>query len=75
MKKNTFVLSVLAIFLFGHTSFSQIALTITGLTGDDKSFDGTTAATASGTPSLSGVVPGDDVSLGEPQYSLSQAPT
>lgn len=64
MKKNTFVLSVLAIFLFGHTSFSQIALTITGLTGDDKSFDGTTAATASGTPSLSGVVPGDDVSLG-----------
>ncbi|MEQ6124971.1 Ig-like domain-containing protein, partial [Pseudotenacibaculum sp. MALMAid0570] len=40
-----------------------IALTITGLTGDNKVYDGTTAGTASGTATLSGVLGGDDVSL------------
>ncbi|AXT50393.1 T9SS C-terminal target domain-containing protein [Aquimarina sp. BL5] len=39
-------------------------LTITGITGDDKIYDGTTAATASGTAVLSGVEVGDDVTLG-----------
>ncbi|GAL88015.1 conserved hypothetical protein-possibly heme/hemopexin utilization protein huxA [Jejuia pallidilutea] len=39
-------------------------LTITGLTGDDKVEDGTTAATATGTAVLNGVETGDDVSLG-----------
>ena len=41
-----------------------IVLTITGLTGDHKTYNATTAATASGTASLSGIVGTDDVSLG-----------
>ncbi len=40
------------------------SLAVTGLTGDDKAFDGTTAATASGTATLSGVIGADDVILG-----------
>ncbi|MBV7270172.1 YDG domain-containing protein, partial [Winogradskyella luteola] len=39
-------------------------LTITGLTGDDKVYDDTTAASATGTASLVGVETGDDVGLG-----------
>ena len=39
-------------------------LTITGITGDNKVYDGTTDATASGTPVLSGIVSNDDVVLG-----------
>jgi hypothetical protein len=39
-------------------------LTITGITGDNKVYDGTTAATATGTATLVGVASGDDVSLG-----------
>jgi gliding motility-associated-like protein len=39
-------------------------LTITGLTGDNKNYDGTTTASATGTATLSGVVSGDDVTLG-----------
>jgi hypothetical protein len=35
------------------------SLTITGLTGDDKVYDRTTAATFSGTPVLNGVFAGD----------------
>ncbi|WP_442265454.1 YDG domain-containing protein [Tenacibaculum sp. ZS6-P6] len=39
-------------------------LTITGLTGDNKVFDGTTIASATGTATLVGVETGDDVTLG-----------
>ena len=38
-------------------------LTITGISAEDKTFDGTTVATLTGTPSLVGVVGTDDVSL------------
>ena len=38
-------------------------LTVTGLTGNSKVYDGTTAATLTGTPALNGVVVGDSVSL------------
>ncbi len=52
----------------------QTELTVTGLTGDNKVYDGTTAATASGTPSLSGVQGGDNVSLsGTPVYTYASA--
>ena len=40
------------------------ALTITGLTADDKIYDGTTAGTASGIAALSGVELGDVVTIG-----------
>ena len=47
-------------------------LTVTGLTGNDKIFDGTTAATVSGTPVLSGIIGADDVSLGgTPVYTFA----
>ncbi|RXG11350.1 putative secreted protein (Por secretion system target), partial [Leeuwenhoekiella polynyae] len=50
------------------------ALTITGITGDDKEYDGTTAATASGTASLSGVETTDVVSLGgTPVFTFASA--
>ena len=51
---------------FTITVNPPIPLTITGLTGDDKVYDGSTVATVSGTPSLSGVEAGDDVSLVDP---------
>ncbi|MFI8379189.1 MBG domain-containing protein [Leeuwenhoekiella sp. NPDC079379] len=49
-------------------------LTITGITGDDKEYDGTTAATTSGTSLLSGVVGADDISLdGTPVFTFASA--
>ena len=49
-------------------------LTITGITGDNKVYDGTTDATASGTPVLSGVVSDDDVVLGgTPVFTFASA--
>jgi|GEM_PF-5133930 len=39
------------------------ALTITGLTGTDKVYDGTTAASVSGTVMLNGIVGSDDVTV------------
>jgi hypothetical protein len=49
-------------------------LTITGLTGDDKPYDGTTNATATGTAALIGVVGTDEVTLsGTPVYTFSSA--
>ena len=53
---------------------TEAPLTVTGLTGDDKAFDGTTVASASGTPSLSGVLTGDSVILGgSPLYTFASA--
>src|SRR5262249_38216410 len=42
---------------------SSKSLTITGITGDDKFYDGTTTATLSGTARLVGVVGTEDVTL------------
>ena len=44
-------------------SITQANLMITGLVGNNKEYDGTTDATVSGTPVLSGVITGDDVVL------------
>ena len=49
-------------------------LTITGLTGSDKVYDGTTAATATGMATLNGVEAGDDVILGgSPVFTFASA--
>ena len=49
-------------------------LTVVGLTGDNKVYDGTTAATATGTATLSGVIGADDVSLGgSPIFTFASA--
>jgi C1A family cysteine protease len=42
---------------------SKVALTVTGLTANHKTYDGTTDATLSGTATLNGVASGDTVSL------------
>lgn len=42
---------------------SPRVLSVSGVTVSDKVYDGTTAATFSGTPSVSGMVSGDDVSF------------
>ena len=51
-------------------------LTVTGLTGNNKSYDGTTAATVSGTAKLSGVVSGDESKvtlIGTQVYAFASA--
>jgi alpha-galactosidase len=49
-------------------------LTVTGLTGSHKVYNGTTNATATGTAALSGVVGADDVSLaGTPVFTFASA--
>ena len=49
-------------------------LSLVGLGGSDKIYDGTVAATVSGTGSLSGLILGDGVSLsGTPVFSFSSA--
>ncbi len=49
-------------------------LTIAGITIADKTFDGTTTATAIGTPILVGVIDGDTVSLGgSPVYAFASS--
>ncbi|MDT7833232.1 YDG domain-containing protein, partial [Flavobacteriaceae bacterium S356] len=56
------------------TTTSLIALTITGLTGNNKVYDDNTTASASGTASLSGVLGGDTVNLtGSPTYTFASA--
>ncbi|MDD2304429.1 MAG: YDG domain-containing protein [Prolixibacteraceae bacterium] len=49
-------------------------LTVTGLTGDNKEYDGNTTATATGTAALSGVINSDVVTLGgTPAYTFTDA--
>ena len=49
-------------------------LTITGITGDNKVYDGTTAAAATGTALLSGIIGADDVILGgSPVFTFASA--
>ena len=58
----------------GTLTVGTKALTITGIAGVSRSYDGTTDATVSGTPELVGVVGSDDVSLGgTPVYTFAQA--
>jgi hypothetical protein len=45
------------------STVSPKELTITGITANNKEYDGTTTATLSGTPSLVGVIGGDNVSV------------
>ena len=53
---------------------SRIELAITGLTGVNKIYDGTTDASVSGTAALTGVVAGDEVNLaGTSIYTFSSA--
>ena len=53
-------------------NISEKELTITGLTGNDKVFDGTTLASASGTANLAGIFAGDVVALGgSPIYTFA----
>ena len=55
-------------------NITAAVLTITGLTGNNKVFDGTTTATASGTPVLSGLVLDDAVVLGgSPVFTFTSA--
>ena len=50
----------------------KAVLTITGLSGEDKTYDGTTTASVIGTPILSGVLGLDNVSLnGNPVYTFT----
>jgi hypothetical protein len=44
-------------------NITLISLTIVGLTANDKTYDRTTAATLSGTASLSGILPGDELNV------------
>ncbi len=56
------------------TTAELISLTISGILGGDKAYDGTTAATATGTATLNGVESGDDVSLGgSPVFTFASA--
>jgi hypothetical protein len=56
------------------TTASLISLTVSGITGYNKVYNGSTAATISGTEILSGVIPGDDVSLdGIPVFTFASA--
>ena len=52
-----------------QADITELNLTITGLVGDTKEYDGTTLATASGIAKLNGVITGDDVKLtGMPSF-------
>ncbi|MFC5193161.1 YDG domain-containing protein [Algoriphagus aquatilis] len=58
----------------GQGEITPIALTITGLAGVNKVYDGGTTASATGTPALSGVISEDDVTLsGTPVYTFASA--
>ncbi|NDE18471.1 hypothetical protein EBZ80_26550, partial [bacterium] len=55
-------------------SITQKSLTVSGLTGANKVYDRTTAATATGTAALSGVESGDTVTLtGTPTFTFASA--
>ena len=55
-------------------SITQATLTVTGLTGSNKVYNRTTAATATGTAALSGVISPDAVNLtGTPTFTFASA--
>ncbi|MBS4042151.1 MAG: gliding motility-associated C-terminal domain-containing protein [Flavobacteriales bacterium] len=56
---------------FATASILKKGLTLTGLTASSKTYDGTTDAVVTGTPVLSEVLDGDDVTLsGTPEYDF-----
>jgi len=58
----------------GILSVARKPLTVSGLSGVNKIFDGSLSASVTGTPVLHGVVPGDSVSLsGTPSYAFGNA--
>ena len=55
-------------------TISKVALTITGVTGNNKTYDTTTAATLSGSPSYNGLVNGETFSVtGTPVATFASA--
>ena len=47
-------------------------ITVTGLAGTSRVYDGGTSATATGTPTLAGTIAGDDISIaGTPTYTFA----
>jgi len=60
-------------FVFGELIINKKVLTIGGLSGRNKIYDGTTTASASGKAVLIGVFPGDNVYLGGyPYFNFTQ---
>ncbi|NHM07349.1 hypothetical protein G4D82_08965, partial [Flavobacterium sp. CYK-4] len=58
------------------STVSAVNLPVTSLTANNKVYDGTTTATLSGTPVLSGIVPGDELNVvlgGTPVANFSSA--
>jgi formylglycine-generating enzyme required for sulfatase activity len=53
-----------------YANITAKTLTVTGLTSSNKVYDGTTAATVTGTAALSGVISGDTVTLGGIRVSV-----
>jgi len=61
-------------FISANLIITAKGLSVIGLTGDDKVYDGNTIATASGTASLDGVIGSDEVSLGgTPVFTFASA--
>jgi len=60
-------------FVFGNINITKRTLTIGGLVGDDKTYDGTTHASASGTARLVNLFMGDNVTIGGyPSFTFAQ---
>lgn len=60
-------------FVFGNINITKRTLTIGGLVGDDKTYDGTTDASASGTARLVNLFIGDNVTIGGyPNFTFAQ---
>jgi hypothetical protein len=60
-------------FVYGNINITKRTLTIGGLSGDDKTYDGTTDATASGTAKLINLFLGDNVTIGGyPNFNFEQ---
>jgi gliding motility-associated-like protein len=58
----------------GELAVTKAPLTITGMTGVNKVYDGTPAATGTGTAALSGIIGSDVVTLaGSPTFTFEQA--
>ena len=55
-------------FVFGKLLINKKVLTLSGLVGNNKVYDGTTTATVSGKAVLNGIFPGDNVYLGGYHY-------
>jgi len=63
-------------FVYGNINITKRTLTIGGLSGNDKTYDGTTAATASGTARLVNLFLGDNVTIGGyPNFTFVQFTT